>query len=90
MELTGIVERSPTTEDDFESRWSRLESSPSASLRKLRGSAEDLDRRIADQFGSVFPSWLGLEPGQTLDSFTQEITEAIQQVSKNNSFLTNY
>ncbi|XP_076053836.1 uncharacterized protein LOC143032750 isoform X2 [Oratosquilla oratoria] len=50
----------------------------SPSLQNLRGSVEDLDAKIAARFGSALPSWLGMEPGQPMDSLTQEITDAIQ------------
>ncbi|XP_042217271.1 uncharacterized protein LOC121862920 isoform X3 [Homarus americanus] len=49
----------------------------SPSLQNLHGSVEDLDAKIADKFGSALPSWLGMEPGQPIDSLTREITDAI-------------
>lgn len=48
----------------------------SPSLQNLHGSAEDLDARIDARFKPL-PSWLGVEPGQQIDSLTQEITDAI-------------
>ncbi|XP_063870043.1 uncharacterized protein LOC135105620 isoform X3 [Scylla paramamosain] len=48
----------------------------SPSLQNLHGSAEDLDARIDARFRPL-PSWLGVEPGQQIDSLTQEITDAI-------------
>lgn len=56
--------------------------SPTPSLRNLHGSAEDLDARIAAKFGSALPSWLGLEPGQAMDSLTEEISDAIQRLDE--------
>ncbi|XP_071532804.1 uncharacterized protein [Panulirus ornatus] len=49
----------------------------SPSLQNLHGSVEDLDAKMAAKFGSALPSWLGVEPGQPIDSLTQEITDAI-------------
>ncbi|XP_050721818.1 uncharacterized protein LOC127001361 isoform X2 [Eriocheir sinensis] len=60
----------------FESDFN-LSSAMSPSLQNLHGSAEDLDARVAAKFKSAFPSWLGVEPGQPIDSLTQEITDAI-------------
>ena len=48
----------------------------SPSLQNLHGSAEDLEARIDAKFKPL-PSWLGVEPGQQIDSLTQEITDAI-------------
>ncbi|XP_068217634.1 uncharacterized protein [Palaemon carinicauda] len=49
----------------------------SPSLQNLHGSVEDLDAKMAAKFGSAMPSWLGMEPGQPMDSLTREITDAI-------------
>ncbi|XP_053637381.2 uncharacterized protein [Cherax quadricarinatus] len=80
----SIVHAPNTSDLRFESDFSLSASghhhfggTMSPSLQNLRGSVEDLDAKMAAKFGSALPSWLGVEPGQPLDSLTQEITDAI-------------
>ncbi|KAK3860130.1 hypothetical protein Pcinc_033799 [Petrolisthes cinctipes] len=78
----SILHLGNTTDLRFESDFSlsapgHLGTTVSPSLQNLHGSAEDLDARMAAKFGSALPSWLGMEPGQPIDSLTQEITDAI-------------
>ena len=44
--------------------------------------AKDLEARVAATFGCSAPSWLGLEPGQPMDSLTREISSAIQRLDE--------
>ena len=46
----------------------------------VTSNSDDLDERVAATFGSSAPSWLGLEPGQPMDSLTMEISSAIQRL----------
>ncbi|CAL4062113.1 unnamed protein product, partial [Meganyctiphanes norvegica] len=83
----SIVNISNTSDLRFESDFSLSVSGPidhtlSGSLQNLRGSIEDLDAKMAAKFGSAIPSWLGMEPGQPMDSLTMEITDAIQRLDE--------
>ncbi|XP_045606681.2 uncharacterized protein [Procambarus clarkii] len=80
----SIMNVTNTSDLRFESDFSlsvsghhRFGGTLSPSLQNLRGSVEDLDAKMAAKFGSALPSWLGMEPGQPIDSLTQEITDAI-------------
>ncbi|XP_063615525.1 uncharacterized protein LOC134788599, partial [Penaeus indicus] len=78
----SIVHAGNTTDLRFDSDFSlsnrqQLGGAMSPSLQNLHGSVEDLDAKMAAKFGSALPSWLGMEPGQPMDSLTREITDAI-------------
>lgn len=78
----SIVHAGNATDLRFDSDFSlsnrqQLGGAMSPSLQNLHGSVEDLDAKMAAKFGSALPSWLGMEPGQPMDSLTREITDAI-------------